>query len=230
ISIDKRNNGGYYLKFGTMDKDRTDNLISDTYSKYGKENTRINQISEQFSKTLQKQSLIAIILAFIGMALVVLIAFRMWIPAMTVVFAGLADITITASVMNIIGIELTLATTAALLMLIGYSVDSNILLTNKVLKYKGSSLSEKMSGAFHTGFIMTTSTLAAIIAMYLVSWSGNIQTIADISLVLIIGLVCDMIFTWIFNAGVLRYLLEKENSGNQPINPKNKNKVKGAQI
>ena len=35
----------------------------------------------------------------------------------------------TAAVMTVLGIELTLPTTAALLMLIGYSVDSDILLT-----------------------------------------------------------------------------------------------------
>ena len=41
--------------------------------------------------------------------------------------------------MRVVGIELSLGTLAALLMLIGYSVDSDILLTNRVLKRRGMS-------------------------------------------------------------------------------------------
>ena len=52
---------------------------------------------------------------------------------------------------------------AALLMLIGYSVDSDILLTNRVLKRQGN-LADKMAGAFTTGFIMTSTAIAAALA------------------------------------------------------------------
>ena len=59
-------------------------------------------------------------------------------PSGAVVLSAFADIVMTAAVMTVIGIELTLPTTAALLMLIGYSVDSDILLTMRVLKRQGS--------------------------------------------------------------------------------------------
>ena len=88
-------------------------------------------------------------------------------------------------------------------MLIGYSVDSNILLTTKVLKRQGK-LEEKMEGAFHTGFIMTSTTFCAILAMFIVSLIANVPTLYSIAAVLLIGLVCDLIFTWGFNAGMLR--------------------------
>ena len=61
-----------------------------------------------------------------------------------------------------------------------------------------------MAGAFHTGFIMTTTTLDAIVAMLVVALIGQVPTLYNIAAVLVIGLVCDMIFTWAFNAGVLR--------------------------
>ena len=214
---------GYYLKFGTMSNEEMLQFNGDTLAKYP--DASIDQIGANFGATLQSQAMIAILFAFIGMAIVVFIAFRKLIPAATVVFAGVADITITAGAMNIFGIELSLATTAALLMLIGYSVDSNILLTTKVLKRQGK-LVDKMAGAFHTGFIMTTTTLAAIVAMLIVAAVGQVPTLSGIAAVLVIGLICDMIFTWAFNAGVLRLYMEQEEGKKQTAG--NKPKIKGA--
>ncbi|HJJ98759.1 MAG TPA: protein translocase subunit SecF [Methanocorpusculum sp.] len=202
---------GYYIKFGPMRSDEETNEFNNkTLAKYP--DASFDQIDANFGAALQSQAMFSLLFAFIGMAIIVFIAFRKLIPAATVVFAGIADITITAGVMNVLGIELSLATTAALLMLIGYSVDSNILLTSKVLKRQGE-LADKMAGAFHTGFIMTTTTLAALVAMLIVALIGHVPTLYNISAVLVIGLVCDMIFTWVFNAGVLRLYIEEKEVG-----------------
>jgi preprotein translocase subunit SecF len=115
---------------------------------------------------------------------------------------------VTAALMNIFGITLTLGTTAALLMLIGYSVDSDVLLTMRVLKRRGA-LADKLQGAFRTGIIMTTTTLAAVAAMFIVTTLGNVQVIRDISAVLLIGLVVDIYNTWITNAAMLRWYVER---------------------
>ncbi len=216
--------GGYYLKFGPMSNEEMMTFNDYTISAYP--DASIDQIGANFGATLQGQAMWAILFAFIGMAVVVFIAFRRVIPAVTVVCAGIADITITSAVMNLVGIELSLATTAALLMLIGYSVDSNILLTTKVLKREGN-LGEKLSGAFRTGIIMTTTTLGAIVAMFIVAFIGQVPTLYNIAAVLIIGLISDIIFTWVFNAGVLRlYLGPTEKPQYAPKQPK-KN-IKGA--
>ena len=209
-SIEEGISGGYYLKFGPMSNEEM--MAFNDYILAGYPDAGIDQIGANFGATLQAQAMLALLFAFLGMAVVVFIAFRKLLPALTVVFAGIADITITAACMNIFGIELSLATTAALLMLIGYSVDSNILMTTKVLKRQGD-LAEKMEGAFHTGFIMTSTTFCAILAMFIVSLIGNVPTLYTISAVLLIGLICDLIFTWGFNAGMLRIYAEKHSPG-----------------
>ena len=209
-SIEEGISGGYYLKFGPMSNEEM--MAFNDYILAGYPDAGIDQIGANFGATLQAQAILALLFAFLGMAVVVFIAFRKLLPALTVVFAGIADITITAACMNIFGIELSLATTAALLMLIGYSVDSNILMTTKVLKRQGD-LAEKMEGAFHTGFIMTSTTFCAILAMFIVSLIGNVPTLYTISAVLLIGLICDLIFTWGFNAGMLRIYAEKHFLG-----------------
>jgi len=216
-SVDSGMNGGYYLKFSPMDDTAMKEF--NAYTLKGYPNANIEQFGATFGKTLQNQALIAIIIAFIGMALVVFIAFRKIIPAITVVAAGVADTAITAAVMNIIGMELSLATTAALLMLIGYSVDSNILMTTKVLKRQGDD-NEKFAGAFRTGFIMTSTTFSAMLAMFIVSLIGQVQTLYQISGVLVIGLICDFFFTWAFNAGILKLYLDKKNPKNKVVQKK----------
>jgi preprotein translocase subunit SecF len=209
IDIGEGVNKGKFLKFGTMD-DATYNSLSSLISqKYP--DAKVDQIGESFGKTLQSQAVIAMIFSFIGMSIVVFLSFRTFIPSVAVVLSAFADMAMTAAAMNIIGIPLTLGTTAALLMLIGYSVDSDILLTNRVLKRQGK-LNDKLQGAFHTGIIMTSTTFAAATAMFLVSWFGQVQIIMEISAVLLIGLIADVLNTWLTNAGILKWYVQKGGS------------------
>jgi preprotein translocase subunit SecF len=143
------------------------------------------------------------------MAIVIFLAFRTFVPATAVVLSAFADMIMTAAVMNIIGIPLTLGTVAALLMLIGYSVDSDILLTNRVLTRQGK-LHDKLKGAFDTGIIMTSTTFAAVTAMLIISWLGSVQILTEISAVLLIGLVFDVFNTWLTNAAILKWYVQKD--------------------
>lgn len=199
-------NDAKFLKFGTMDDAQSKSLATLVGQKYP--DASINQISETFGKSLQYQAFIALIFSFIGMAIVIFFSFRTFVPSVAVVLSAFADIVMTAAAMNFVGITLTLGTTAALLMLIGYSVDSDILLTNRVLKRQGK-LQEKLTGAFHTGIIMTSTTFAAITALFIVSWIGSIQILMEISAVLLIGLLFDVINTWLTNAAILKWYVQK---------------------
>jgi preprotein translocase subunit SecF len=205
LSVGEGIGDGKYLQFGPMDDTQHQALVTLINEKYP--DAKVDQIGETFGKTLQGQAFLALIFSFIGMAVVVLIAFRSIVPAGAVVLSAFADIAVTAGIMQIVGIPLSLGTTAALLMLIGYSVDSDILLTTRLLKRKGK-LDEKLAGAFRTGIIMTTTTLAAIAAMWVVSTAGQIQIISEIAGVLLIGLFVDLMNTWMLNAGILKgYIL-----------------------
>jgi len=199
-------NGGKFLKFSTMDDAQFKSLSALISQKYP--DAKIDQIGESFGKSLQYQAVIALLFSFIGMAIVIFLAFRTFVPAFAVVLSAFADMVMTAAMMNVVGITLTLGTTAALLMLIGYSVDSDILLTNRVLKRQGK-LHDKLAGAFHTGIIMTSTTFAAATALFIVSWFGSIQILMDISAVLLIGLVADVLNTWLTNAAILKWYVQK---------------------
>jgi preprotein translocase subunit SecF len=209
IDISEGVNNGKFLKFSSMDDAKFRSLTVMITEKYP--DAKIDQIGESFGKTLQYQAVIALIFSFIGMAIVIFLAFRTFVPAVAVILSAFADMVMTAAAMNVIGIPLSLGTVAALLMLIGYSVDSDILLTNRVLKRQGK-LNEKLAGAFTTGIIMTSTTLAATVALFLVSWFGSVQILMEISAVLLIGLVFDILNTWLTNVGILKWYVLKGGS------------------
>ncbi|MCU0632266.1 MAG: protein translocase subunit SecF [Methanolinea sp.] len=206
LSVGEGVNNGKYLKFGPMDDASLQSLASLISARYP--DAKIDQIGASFGQTLQQQAFVALIISFIGMTVVVFLAFRTFVPAAAVVLSAFADIVMTAAGMSLVGIDLSLPTTAALLMLIGYSVDSDILLTMRVLKRQGK-LEEKLSGAFKTGIIMTTTTIAAVAAMWVVAFAGQITVIWEIATVLLIGLFIDMMNTWLTNAGIIKWFVLK---------------------
>jgi preprotein translocase subunit SecF len=199
-------NNRKFLKFGTMDDAQYQSMSQLINQKYP--DAKIDQIGESFGKSLQYQAALALLFSFIGMAIIIFITFRTFVPSVAMVSCAFADMVMTAAMMNIVGIPLSLGTTAALLMLIGYSVDSDILLTPRVLKRQGK-LNDKLMGAFHTGMIMTSTTLAAAAVMFVVSWFGSVQILMEISAVLLIGLVFDLLNTWLTNVGVLKWYVQK---------------------
>ncbi|MBS3118721.1 hypothetical protein J4417_03500 [Candidatus Woesearchaeota archaeon] len=92
-------------------------------------------------------------------------------------------------------------------MLIGYSIDTDMLLTSRVLKRKEGTEIEKIIGAVKTGLTMTITTITAVIVSLIFIES---EIVKQIMLILLIGLFVDMIMTWIQNVGILRLYLEHQ--------------------
>lgn len=207
------------LQFSQIDNEEYQQLSALIHGNSAFRDIEEQQISPLYSEQLQRTALIAVVLSFIGMAIVVFILFRQVVPSLAVILSAASDIIIPIAFMNLFGIELTLGTVAALLMLIGYSVDSDILLTNKVLKRSGN-LDDKIDGAMRTGLLMTTTTAAAFLVMFVVSTFAHyiipgippIPLLSQISLIVLIGLLADILNTWFLNTGILRMYLTKPRS------------------
>jgi len=162
------------------------------------------------SENFYKQLLLALVFAFILMALVIFIIFRTFIPSMAVIFSAFADILMTLGVVDILGMKISSAGIVAFLMLIGYSVDTDILLTRRILKVKEGELNQKIFGAFKTGVTMTlTSLLAVLVALFIVKSFSAI--LAQIFTILIIGLSFDLLNTWVTNVSILKWYVKKKN-------------------
>jgi preprotein translocase subunit SecF len=157
-----------------------------------------------FGQENQRLAIAGIGVAFLGMSLLAFAFFRSFIPSIAIVISAFSDIIIPLAVMNLLGIKLSLGTVAALLMLIGYSVDSDILLNNHVLRRSGG-FYESTYRAMRTGVTMTLTSMAAMAVMAISATLFGIEIMASIGFVLVIGLAADLMNTYMLNVTLLRW-------------------------
>ncbi len=153
------------------------------------------------------QTLTAILIAFVFMGIVVFLYFKTFVPSIAVILAAVSDIIVTLAIINLLDIRLSTAGIAAFLMLIGYSVDTDILLSTRVLREKSGSIIKRVIGAMKTGLTMQVTTIVAVALGLIVSRS---EVISQIMTIVLIGLLVDIINTWIQNVGIIRLYLERK--------------------
>jgi len=168
----------------------------------------IEEIGSSLGESFFRQTMIAVLIAFVFMGLVVFWYFRTFVPGVAVILAAFSDIVITVAIVDLMGIKIGTAGVAAFLMLIGYSVDTDILLSTRVLKRKEGTVLDRVYSAMKTGLIMNLTTIVAVTIGLIVSDS---EVIKQIMLVILVGLLVDIINTWLENVAILRYYLEKKN-------------------
>ncbi len=132
------------------------------------------------------------------------------VPSIAVILAAFADIVMTLALVDFLGMRLSGAGIVAFLMLIGYSVDTDILLTSRLLKNKDGTINQRIFGAFTTGITMTLAAIAAVGVSLAVIYSFS-ETLRQIFEIILIGLFFDIINTWITNASILKWHMEANN-------------------
>ena len=168
------------------------------------ENSSVEFSGSTLGKNFYKQLVTAVIISFILMSFVIFVLFRTFIPSIAVIFAAFADIVMTLAMVDILGIRLSVAGIAAFLMLIGYSVDTDILLTSAVLKKRGDTVNKRIHRAFKTGIFMTLTGLIAVIPAFFIV-TGLPDSFRQIFLILGVGLFADILNTWLTNASIIKW-------------------------
>ena len=162
----------------------------------------IQSIGAALGQAFWNQALGAIFVAFAAMAIAVFLTFRSPVPSLAVILAGVSDIIFAVVGMNLLGIQLSMGTLAGLLILMGYSIDTDILLSTRVLKRRGEgTVNERIRSSMKTGVTMSVTSIIAMTILFLVSSSPALD---DIALVIIMGLLADIPFTWLQNVGILK--------------------------
>ena len=195
----------------TSNAEQTKSVL-EAYLKYEltDENSSFEFTGSSLSEGFYKQLLIAILISFVAMGIVIFIIFRTFVPSIAVIAAAFADILMTLVAVNILGIEVSTAGIVAFLMLIGYSVDTDILLTSRVLKREGDSLNKKIFDSFKTGMTMTlTALFSVLVAFFIVKSFSNL--LAQIFTILAIGLVFDIFNTWVTNVSIIKWYMKNKH-------------------
>ena len=181
----------------------TDTVTADA-EEAGYDVVSVQTRSASFGGEAQRTAVLGIIVAFVGMSVLIFALFRSFVPSIAVVVSAFSDIMIPAALMNLFGIPLSLGSVAALLMLIGYSVDSDILLNNHILRRRGD-FYESTHRAMQTGVTMTVTSISAMVVMFVVSSLFGIPLLPDLAIVLVFGLVADLMNTYMMNLSLLRW-------------------------
>ena len=154
-----------------------------------------------------QQAIIVLIFAFAFMAGTILFIFKIPLVSFYIALCPAFDIIETLAISQLIGIKLSLASFAALLMIIGYSVDDDVMIATRILR-STDDLKGRLKDSFKTSFTTTAATLVALTALYAISLSTVITQIASI---LLIGLIVDLQNTWLFDTTLLRWHTERKS-------------------
>ncbi len=168
------------------------------------------EVGAALGQQFWESSLRALLVAFILVAAVVFILFREVMPTFAVLQAAVFDIIVALAGMSFFGIPLTLPTIAALLLMIGYSVDTDILVTERVLKRKDHTPRERAYGALITGLTVTGTTLTVVLILAIFSYFNQMTTIFQIASVLLFGLMGDLPATWFTNTVLITWWAERK--------------------
>ena len=172
--------------------------------------TSYNAVGPVLSEEAVGQIVWALAFAFLFMSITVFIIFRELVPSIGIILAAASDIIIAVAGMSIFNIPLSIASVGAILMLIGYSIDTDIVLTTRLLRRKEGTIVDRATEAMKTGMTMSIAAIAAMSVLYIVTiiLIPEASVLSDIAAVLIVGLIADIFTTWFMNLGILRWYME----------------------
>ncbi len=168
------------------------------------------EISPTLGEASFASSFTVTLIGVILIILIIFIAFRQFVPSVAIIQAMIFDVLAGLTGMALLNIPLSLTTLPAILMLIGYSIDTDIMLTSRMLKGKDGNPGERATQSMKTGLTMTITSLAALAVMIIFSYFYQIEVIYQISVILFFGLIGDLIATWLMNAPLLLWWVEKK--------------------
>lgn len=207
-----------------LDDDQQGKLQSTVASEIGKDaSMQINTVDTEIAKELERNALVAVLVASLGIIIYVTIRFE-WRFAVSAIVALLHDAFMVISVFSIFRLEVNLTFIIALLTIVGYSINDTVVIFDRIrenmrfAKIKthhdvhdviNKSISQTMTRSINTVFTVFIASIALLIF-------GS-ESIRMFSLAMVIGLLFGA-YSSIFIASPLWYLLKgfggKNNNNN----------------
>ncbi len=186
--------------------------ISGPINKYvSYQSISVQTVSPVLSTHFIEKAVQVVMLSAVLSVILVFLFFRNIVPSIAVLTGALSDVIIAMGAMGLFGIPLTLPSFAALLLLIGFSLDTDILLTTRILKRRGD-LRENAFDAMKTGLTMSVMAIVAFGTLFVLSLLMHIPTYYEISAVALAGLVGDMFATWGINGVMVLWYAERRRA------------------
>lgn len=210
------NNNEYEIKSTDLDSDKLSSIMNELKDKYSLEDTALlsqEEIGASVGKELTRNSLLALFAAGVVMLIYVAIRFEFTFGVASLV-ATLHDILMTIGVYAIFGIPVNTPFIAAMLTIVGYSMNDTIVIFDRIrentkkmrrantYEIADTSLTETLARSVYTSL----STLATIVAINIL-----VPSVREFTIPLIVGIICGA-YSSIFIASPV-YVLLKEKTG-----------------
>ncbi|MGN0144336.1 MAG: protein translocase subunit SecF [Clostridium sp.] len=207
----------YEIKSTDLDSEKLASIMDKLEEEYSLEDTALKsqeEIGASIGKELTRNSLLAILAASVVMLIYVAIRFEFTF-GIAAIIATLHDVLITISVYAIFGIPVNTPFIAAILTIVGYSMNDTIVIfdrireNNKKMRRANSteiadvSITETMRRSIFTSL----STLVTIIAINIL-----VPSVREFTIPLMVGIVCGA-YSSIFIASPVWVFLKKKNVG-----------------
>ena len=175
---------------GQETQDAIESTLADAYGADGYNVLRVESVGPQVGEELQQKAAIAIGLSFL--LTLVYLAFRFeWRFGVAAIIATMHDIILTFGFISVMDVEITLATVAAILTIVGYSLNDTIVVFDRIrenLKGSGggdyeSVVNGSINGVLPRTVMTSSTTLVTLIALATVGG----EVIRPFAMVLILG-------------------------------------------
>jgi Preprotein translocase subunit SecF len=153
-----------------------------------------------------------IIISFIIVAIAAFVIFKSPIPSISVVFGAINDLIVALAGMAIFGIPLGVASIGGLLMLIGYSMDTDVLAAIRILKHTEGTPEDRAFSTLKTGLTMTFAAIITFSILLITAYLNFIPTYFEIASVVMFGLLGDIITTWFGDTVLVLWYKEKKDA------------------
>jgi SecD/SecF fusion protein len=206
---------GYQISTKTLRPETVKKVRDVLEAKFGVKNFSSTSIGPTFGKTVANSAIIAIIASLLVISVYIALRFE-WKYAIPVLIALMHDLLITAGVYSLTGREVTTATVAALLTILGYSLYDTIIVFDRVREnvprmpraafsqIVNRSMSEVLTRSLATSFC----TLLPVIALLL--FGG--ETLKDFAFALMIGIASGAYSSIFIASPVLTHWKEREGN------------------
>lgn len=170
-----------------------------------------SSLSVFFFSKLREVVLVSLLL----LGVIVFLLFRSIGPSLAVMIGPLTDIVLTAGAMSALQIPWNLGSVAAMLMLIGFSLDSYVMLTVRILKRKEMDGPARTLDATKTAFLMNAAQVTGFGVLTALALILQLPIYFQIGFVATLGGMADFVTTWFGNGPLLLWMSQRQE-GKRP--------------
>ncbi len=168
------------------------------------------QITPTLGSFFLSQLELVILTSFILISIIVFFIFRSIAPAFAVIFGAANDMIFAIGAMGLLGIPLGVASIGGLLMLIGYSIDTDVLTAIRIMKRHEGTAEDRAYASMKTGLTMTATAIVSFAVLFIISIITYVPTYYEIAGVVLFGLLGDIFTTWFGNASMILYFKRRK--------------------